>query len=102
MNIILKGCKKNITTEMILPGDKSIAHRSLIIGALPKRNYIIENFPKGEDCLATATVMECLGVSIVSHEDKLLVKSPGVENFNKKVSMISSWYWLNYFCVSTC
>lgn len=85
MNIILKGCKKNITTEMILPGDKSIAHRSLIIGAIPKGNYTIENFPKGEDCLATATVMECLGVSIVSHENKLLVKSPGVGNFNNKV-----------------
>lgn len=85
MKAVLRGCKSNFNVELTLPGDKSIAHRSLIIGAMPKGSYIVENYPMGEDCIATIEVVKKLGVSIVSHENKLMVNSPGVYKFNSKV-----------------
>jgi 3-phosphoshikimate 1-carboxyvinyltransferase len=86
MKAIIKGCNSDCNVEITLPGDKSIAHRSLIIGAIPKGSYIVENYPMGEDCLATIGVMKKIGVSIVSHENKLMVNSPGANKFNREVT----------------
>jgi 3-phosphoshikimate 1-carboxyvinyltransferase len=89
MKVVLKGCKSNFNVELILPGDKSIAHRALIIGTIPEGSYCIENYPMGEDCIATIEVVKKLGVSIVSHENKLMVNSPGIYKFNRKVEELN-------------
>ena len=50
--------------EIILPGDKSIAHRAVILSSLSRGPTRIENFPDNEDCLATLDVFKRLGVRI--------------------------------------
>ncbi len=45
-----------------VPGDKSIAHRALMLAALAEGVSVIENVPENEDCLATARVLGALGV----------------------------------------
>lgn len=72
-----------------MPGDKSVTHRALIIGALAQGEYLIENFPNNLDCTATAKAMENLGVNIVYNNSTLNIKSPGYENFNKNPSPIN-------------
>jgi 3-phosphoshikimate 1-carboxyvinyltransferase len=47
-----------------LSGDKSIAHRSIIISALSFAKTRIENFPTNKDCLSTLNVFKKLGVKI--------------------------------------
>jgi len=47
-----------------LPGDKSIAHRALIIGAIAKGTTRIKNFPNSQDCLSTLGALEKLGVRL--------------------------------------
>ncbi|MDD5561207.1 MAG: 3-phosphoshikimate 1-carboxyvinyltransferase [Candidatus Omnitrophica bacterium] len=47
-----------------LSGDKSIAHRALIIGALSSGKTIIKNFPIHDDSLATLRVLSALGAKI--------------------------------------
>lgn len=88
MKAVLKGCKANCDILTTVPGDKSVSHRSLIIGAIPKGLYTIENYAMSEDCKATIEVLKSLGVSIVSHENKLLVNSPGVYEFHKDVEIL--------------
>lgn len=83
MDIIIQQAKKNIKEQFQMPGDKSVTHRALIIGALAQGEYIIENFPNNLDCTATAKAMENLGVDIVYNNSTLIIKSPGYENFNK-------------------
>jgi len=49
-----------------LPGDKSIAHRSVIISAIAQGVTVIKNFSFSLDCTATIAAMRSLGVSITS------------------------------------
>jgi 3-phosphoshikimate 1-carboxyvinyltransferase len=54
-----------IRGKIILPpGDKSIAHRSIIISAIAKGKTRIYNFPNNQDCLITLRVFKSLGVGI--------------------------------------
>jgi len=50
--------------KVILPGDKSIASRLLIISALSQGKTIIDNFPAGQDCLATLSILRALTIPI--------------------------------------
>jgi 3-phosphoshikimate 1-carboxyvinyltransferase len=50
--------------EVVLPGDKSISHRAVILNSLAKGEARIVNFSPGRDCLATARCMRALGVKI--------------------------------------
>lgn len=53
-----------IRAEITVPGDKSISHRAIMIGALSNGECKITNFLEGEDCLATMEAMKKLGVHI--------------------------------------
>ncbi|MBU0547497.1 MAG: 3-phosphoshikimate 1-carboxyvinyltransferase [Candidatus Omnitrophica bacterium] len=56
-----------------LIGDKSIAHRALIISALSRGKTIIKNFPVHDDSLATLSVLTALGVRITRGDEQVLV-----------------------------
>jgi 3-phosphoshikimate 1-carboxyvinyltransferase len=47
-----------------VPGDKSISHRALMLGALARGVTEIDGFLAGADCLATAHALQALGVPI--------------------------------------
>ena len=47
-----------------LPGDKSISHRAVILGAIAKGSTIVKNFPFNKDCLATVHILQRLGVTV--------------------------------------
>ncbi len=47
-----------------VPGDKSISHRSVLLGALADGTSHIRGFLEGADCQATLKVMTALGVRI--------------------------------------
>jgi 3-phosphoshikimate 1-carboxyvinyltransferase len=50
--------------EVLLPGDKSISHRAVILNSLAKGKAEIDNFAPGRDCLATVGCLRALGVKI--------------------------------------
>ena len=50
--------------EIIVPGDKSISHRALFLGALAEGETLIDGFLPGRDCLATISCLKSLGVTI--------------------------------------
>ena len=90
MKLLVSGVKSGVRQRFELPGDKSIAHRALIIGALPKGKYKIHNFPKNLDCLATLDSMNKLGVKAEVKEDIVFVESPGYSNFNKNPGVLDA------------
>jgi len=53
-----------VSGELTVPGDKSISHRALMLGALALGRTHITGFLAGEDCLATARALMALGVHI--------------------------------------
>jgi 3-phosphoshikimate 1-carboxyvinyltransferase len=50
--------------EVVLPGDKSISHRAVILNSLARGKAAIDNFAPGGDCLATVRCLRALGVKI--------------------------------------
>lgn len=68
-----------LSGEVRVPGDKSISHRALILGAIAQGKTTIEGFLEGKDCLATLTAMRALGVSIdYQPEQKVTVTGVGL------------------------
>ncbi|RJQ48319.1 MAG: 3-phosphoshikimate 1-carboxyvinyltransferase [Gammaproteobacteria bacterium] len=47
-----------------VPGDKSISHRSIMLGALAEGVTEVSGFLEGEDCLATLEAFRVMGVKI--------------------------------------
>ena len=53
-----------VAGTLTVPGDKSISHRALMLGAIAHGETHIRGFLDGEDCLATARALGELGVRI--------------------------------------
>jgi len=53
-----------IAGTLAVPGDKSISHRALMLGAIAEGETRISGFLNGADCLATAGALAALGVRI--------------------------------------
>ncbi|SHG49734.1 3-phosphoshikimate 1-carboxyvinyltransferase [Cognatishimia maritima] len=53
--------------EANVPGDKSISHRSLILGALSVGETHITGLLEGEDVLDTAKAMRAFGAEVIEH-----------------------------------
>lgn len=52
-----------------LPGDKSISHRAIMLGALAVGETVVEGLLEGDDVLATIDAMRALGARISRSED---------------------------------
>ncbi len=61
-----------------VPGDKSISHRSIMLGALAEGQTKITGFLQGEDCLATRKAFEAMGVSIRDEDNKIVIDGVGL------------------------
>jgi 3-phosphoshikimate 1-carboxyvinyltransferase len=59
--------------ELTVPGDKSISHRSLMLGGIAQGVTDITGFLAGEDCLATLRALQALGVRIERPEDQHVI-----------------------------
>ena len=55
----------SLTGSVCIPGDKSISHRALMLGALAVGETVIDGLLEGEDVLATAAAMRAMGADIV-------------------------------------
>ncbi len=62
-----------------VPGDKSISHRAVILGALSNRVCTVENFLTGEDCLSTVQIFRDLGIQIDQSGTTLQIHGKGLE-----------------------
>ena len=62
-----------LETEIMVPGDKSISHRAVMLAALSNGVCKITNFLEGEDCLSTIRAFQQLGVTIERPDPGLVV-----------------------------
>lgn len=70
-----------IKGKVVLPGDKSIAHRCIIISALSQGKTIIKNFPLNRDCLYTVNAFKKLGIKIKPGQLKTFEESSDITVF---------------------
>lgn len=62
-----------------LPGDKSIGHRSLILGALAHGTTRISGLSSGEDNASTLSVLRALGVDSLREGDRVWIHGRGFD-----------------------
>lgn len=66
-----------ISGKPLIPGDKSISHRGLILGALASGTSEVIDILEGEDVQSTAACLQKLGVEITKSGNKTFIKGIG-------------------------
>ena len=64
-----------------VPGDKSISHRALIIGAMAVGETTVENLLRADDVMRTLTAVRALGAQVSDDGDEVRVRGVGVGGF---------------------
>lgn len=65
-------------------GDKSISHRSIMLGSLAEGVTEVNGFLEGDDCLATMNAFRAMGVSIDHHgEGRVRIEGAGLKGLQK-------------------
>ncbi|EAR51437.1 3-phosphoshikimate 1-carboxyvinyltransferase [Oceanicola granulosus HTCC2516] len=77
-----------LTGEAQVPGDKSISHRSLILGALAVGETTITGLLDGEDVLDTAAAMRAFGAEITEAGGVWTVHGVGTGGFAEPADVI--------------
>jgi len=69
----------SVKGQIRVPGDKSISHRSIMLGSLAEGTTEVEGFLEGEDALATLQAFRDMGVVIEGpHHGKLTIHGVGL------------------------
>lgn len=87
-NII--GNQAPIQGELTPPGDKSISHRSVMIGSLAKGTTLVRGFLDCEDTNSTLCAMKLLGVPIEALGTNVEIKGSGLMGLSKPYDVIDA------------
>jgi 3-phosphoshikimate 1-carboxyvinyltransferase len=71
-----------------VPGDKSITHRALILGALAQGHTQITGYSRGEDCLNTLGVIRGLGIDVQEIPEGLDVTGKGLWGLTEPANVL--------------
>ena len=74
--------------EVQVPGDKSISHRYALFGGMARGTTRIRNFSSSEDCQASLSCIEALGVEVVRNASRVEITSPGWRHFTAPVQVL--------------
>ena len=70
---------KNLKGEIVIPGDKSISHRSVMLGALSKGTTEVTHFLNAADCNSTIRCFKNMGIEIERPEnDRIIIHGKGL------------------------
>lgn len=78
-----------INGSITVPGDKSISHRSIILGAIAKGTSRVSGFLDGDDCIATVNAFKSMGVVIEGPNDQeVIIHGVGKYGLKKPTSIL--------------
>jgi 3-phosphoshikimate 1-carboxyvinyltransferase len=75
----VRAARGPLSGETAVPGDKSIAHRALLLGALADGRSTIRRFPGGADVRATLDAVRALGAHAEWSGDTVVLEGRGLE-----------------------
>lgn len=84
-----EGCP--LVGRVRIPGDKSISHRALMLGALAEGETTIEGLLLGEDPRSTAACFRALGAEISElNTDRVTVRGIGIGNLQEPIGVLDA------------
>lgn len=63
---------------IVVPGDKSVTHRAVILSALAEGLGTVQGYCRGADCLNTMRAIQALGVRVDEEADQLRIHGKGL------------------------
>ncbi|MCD8037142.1 MAG: 3-phosphoshikimate 1-carboxyvinyltransferase [Clostridiales bacterium] len=81
MNAVIKPAA-TIKGNINVPGDKSISHRSVMLGSIAKGDTHVTGFLTGEDCLSTIACFKKLGIDIEIDGTNVTVHGKGLNGLS--------------------
>lgn len=76
--------------EITIPGDKSISHRAIMLGAISDGTTRVKNFLQGADCLSTIECFRKMGVSIKNNNDGVIICGNGLHGLRTPQSVLDA------------
>ncbi|SMM99072.1 5-Enolpyruvylshikimate-3-phosphate synthase [uncultured Candidatus Thioglobus sp.] len=73
----------NLAGELKVPGDKSISHRSIMLGSLANGITEVSGFLQGEDALSTLKAFKAMGVKIEREGDNVTIHGVGLHGLKQ-------------------
>ena len=89
-NNLIINKSKSFHGKINIPGDKSISHRSIILGSIADGTLKITNFLNSDDCLNTISAMKMLGADITLNKTQVTIKGLGLFGLKKPNSVIDA------------
>ncbi|MGX4763983.1 3-phosphoshikimate 1-carboxyvinyltransferase [Holzapfeliella sp. JNUCC 72] len=83
MKNLMTNITKGLTGELTVPGDKSISHRAIMLGALAEGKTTIHNFLQSQDCLSTLKAFQDMGIEITNTEQQVVVSGVGLDGLKQ-------------------
>ena len=72
-----------LSGNLKVPGDKSISHRSIMLGSLSNGITKVSGFLEGEDALSTLKAFQAMGVKIEREGDNVTIYGVGINGLKK-------------------
>lgn len=89
--IQIEKARQGLQGEIVIPGDKSISHRSVMFSALGDTPVRIKNFLHAQDCMSTAACMEALGAKVEFISDtELIVTGNGLHGLKEPATILDA------------
>lgn len=80
---------RGLKGEVTIPGDKSISHRSIMLGSIALGTTEITHFLGGADCLSTIDCFRKMGVEIERKPSSILVHGKGLRGLTAPASTLN-------------
>lgn len=74
--------------EICVPGDKSISHRSIMLGAIANGVTTVQGFLRGEDNMATMKAFRAMGVTIDDDGQIITIHGKGLRGLSEPSDVI--------------
>ena len=75
--------------EIVVPGDKSISHRSIMFASLAQGKSRIRGLLRGEDCLSTLKAFQSFGIEVIEKaDDELIIHGRGVAGLQEPSDVV--------------
>ena len=86
--MISNSIAEGINGTPVVPGDKSISHRSIIIPSISNGVCEINNILKSDDVMHTLNAFKDMGVKVIERENKLIIFGNGLNSLKKSKNSI--------------
>lgn len=79
---------QSVQGEITVPGDKSISHRSIMLGSIARGTTMVRGFLRGEDNLSTLNAFRAMGIAVADDGDTLRIDGKGLHGLTEPFDIL--------------